>query len=150
MTNIELTKEQGQALQGRQGNPVDVIDPNTQERYVLLAREQYERVRSLLEISPAATAAAMPRVAPLMLKSMQSYWRDLTDLVTLKSTNQQWVAYHGDDRVCFGRTEVDVYQSCFRRGLQRGEFFVGALELDPEGIPPWGTLDGEWSLYRCL
>ena len=41
MTPIELTYEQLQALEAEQGTPVDVVDPATQRRYVLLAHEQY-------------------------------------------------------------------------------------------------------------
>ncbi len=69
-------------------------------------------------------------------------------LLKLESKTRQWVAYHGDERIGFGRTDVDAYQECFRRGLQRGEFFVAMIEADPEGIPPWGTLEGDWSLYE--
>ncbi len=49
MTNIELTNEQLRALHAEPGKPIDLVDPATQQRYVLLAREQYERVRPLLE-----------------------------------------------------------------------------------------------------
>jgi hypothetical protein len=56
------------------------------------------------------------------------------------------VAYHGDERIGFGKTQTEVYQECFRRGLQRGEFYVGWIEADE--IPPWGTIQGDWSLYE--
>jgi hypothetical protein len=52
MAEIELTDAQRQALQAERGKPVAVVDPATQQRFVLLAREQYERVRSLLEGAP--------------------------------------------------------------------------------------------------
>ncbi len=45
---IELTEAQRQALQADHGSPVDVVDPATREHYVLLAREQYERVQPFL------------------------------------------------------------------------------------------------------
>jgi hypothetical protein len=58
MTPVVLTDEQRQALQAERGNPVEVVDPATQERYVLLTREQFER----LNPPPApATAAGGPR-----------------------------------------------------------------------------------------
>ncbi len=47
--NLELTDEQQRALHAEPGKPIDLVDPATQRRYVLLAREQYERVRPLLE-----------------------------------------------------------------------------------------------------
>ena len=55
----------------------------------------------------------------------------------------------GDEHVAIARSQVDAYQECFRRGLQRGEFSVGWLRADPEGIPPWGSVRGsDWSFYR--
>jgi hypothetical protein len=63
--------------------------------------------------------------------------------VGLPCRSRQWVAYHGDERVGFGKTQTEVYQECFRRGLQRGEFYVGKLKADLEGLPPWGTLQSD-------
>jgi hypothetical protein len=48
----------------------------------------------------------------------------------MKTRFRQWVAYHGDERVGFGRSKSDLYQECFRRGLRRGEFVV--RRIDPE------------------
>jgi hypothetical protein len=52
MSIIELTDNQRQALQVERGRPIELVDPETQQRYVLLAREQYERVRDVLEECP--------------------------------------------------------------------------------------------------
>ena len=67
MIEIELTNEQRRVLQTGPSQPVDVVDPATRQRYVLLAREQYERVRSVVEGSsgqapppPVASAAPSP------------------------------------------------------------------------------------------
>jgi hypothetical protein len=148
MTEIELTDEQRRALQADPGRPVGVVDPATQQQYVLLAREQYERVRPLLEQPAAEAANPPPGIAPQMLQSMQAYWRDLPKLLALKSQRRRWVAYHGQERIGFGKTQQELYQECFRRGLQREEFYVGFLELDPEHIPPWGTIECDGSLYE--
>jgi hypothetical protein len=144
MTTIELTEEQQRALQAEPGKRINFLNPVTQQVYVLLAREQYERVRTLLE----QPRVAVPRIPQLMLQSMQAYWRDLPDLLKMKLRKQRWVAYHADERVGFGRSQVKLYQECFRRGFQRGEFYVGKLEADPEGLPPWGKREGDWSLYE--
>ena len=61
MTEIELTDAQRQALQAEQGKPVDVVDPATRRRYVLLAHEQYERVRALLEPAGEPEPPGRPR-----------------------------------------------------------------------------------------
>jgi hypothetical protein len=68
-------------------------------------------------------------------------------LLKLKSRKRQWVAYHGAERVVIGRTDSDVYQSCLRRGLQRGEFYVASIgERD---TPPWAVEPIERFLYEA-
>ena len=51
---IELTKEQRQELSGPE--PV-AIDPETQQTYVLVRREVYERLRALLDEDTVYTTA---------------------------------------------------------------------------------------------
>ncbi len=46
---IELTKHQQQILKERPEFPPHVLNPETQETFVLLHQEMYERVRALLE-----------------------------------------------------------------------------------------------------
>ncbi len=46
--SIELTDEQQQAFDAENGTPT-VVDPRTQDAYVLVRTEVYQRVRSLLE-----------------------------------------------------------------------------------------------------
>ncbi len=43
---IEITDEQRQRLES--GEAVDIIDPRTAQRYVILQKDVYERVRHLL------------------------------------------------------------------------------------------------------
>ena len=151
MKTIELTDQQRQAIQAEPGMPVDVVDPATKQTYVLVAREQYEqyeRMRMLLEEGPPATTPECPAgMTPLMFQSQRAFWHDLSELLTLKSRKRRWVAYHGDERIGFGRTDAELYQECFRRGLQRGQFYVGFLE--PLETPPWGPSVIEESLYEC-
>jgi hypothetical protein len=46
---IHLTEQQRQAIAAHRGQPVEIVDPNTDRAYVLLARERYDRVRHLLD-----------------------------------------------------------------------------------------------------
>jgi hypothetical protein len=46
--SIELTETQQQALD-KQAGPLRVVDPRTNETYVLVRSEVYERIRSILE-----------------------------------------------------------------------------------------------------
>jgi hypothetical protein len=147
MTTIELTDAQRQALQAERGQPVDVLDPATQQRYVLLAREQYERMCALLEHEPVPEPRqTTDPIPPGILRSQQAFWRDLPGLLKLKSRRRRYVAYHGDERLAFGRTQTELYQECFRRGLQREEIYIGLLE-EREG-PPWRSTPLEDSLYE--
>ncbi|MBI1904023.1 MAG: hypothetical protein HYS13_23225 [Planctomycetia bacterium] len=74
----------------------------------------------------ASTARTENQVPPMIVRSQQAFARDLPEL--LKTHYFQWVAYHGDERVGFGRTETELYQRCFRRGLKDDEFVVRSIE----------------------
>jgi hypothetical protein len=141
---IELNAEQRQAV--AQGEPVRIVDPLTQDAYVLVRAEVYERLSG--ELPPPELPPPNPKIPPGVLHSEQAFWQDLPELLKHKRNRGKWAAYHGSERVAIGRTDVEAYQECFRRGLKDEEFYVGKLEADPDGIPPWGTLDGEWSLFE--
>jgi hypothetical protein len=46
---IELTPEQGQALDSQAEQPPVVVDPRTGQEYLLIRREIYEQVRGILK-----------------------------------------------------------------------------------------------------
>jgi hypothetical protein len=140
---IELNPEQRQAV--AQGEPVHIIDPLTHVAYVLVRAEVYARLAAELQ-RPAERLD--PEIPPLMLRSQQAFWQDLPDLLNDQLNHGKWVAYHGGERVAFGRSDVEAYQECVRRGLKHEEFYVGRLEADPDGVPPWGTLEADWSLFE--
>jgi hypothetical protein len=48
MMTIELTDSQRQALDARPDEPVQVVDPRTQEVYVLLRADSYARLTGFL------------------------------------------------------------------------------------------------------
>ena len=140
---IELNPEQQQAV--AQCEPVHIIDHLTHNAYVLVRAEVYALLAAAL---PRPAERADPEIPPLMLRSQQAFWRDLPELLKDKRNHGKWVAYHGGERVAFGQSDVEAYQECFRRGLKHEEFYVGRLEADPDGVPPWGTLDADWSLFE--
>ena len=74
------------------------------------------QLRELIESDPL----------PMIQKSIDAFRRDLPEL--LKTHPDRWVAYHGDERVGFGRTETELYRRCFARGLTRDDFIVGFTE----------------------
>ena len=140
---IELDSEQRQAI--ALGQPVRIIDPVTHDAYVLVRAEDYVR---LAEAPQRPAGQPHPGIPPGILRSQQVFWRDLSGLLMVRRNHRKWAAYHGEERVVIARSAVDAYRECLRRGLQRGEFYVGKLEADPDGIPPWGTIESDWSLYE--
>lgn len=125
MTSIELTDDQRQALQAEQGKPLDVVDPATKQHYVLLAQEQYERVRNLLE---TPSAPAMTGVPPGILRSQQAFWRDLPALLKEKKNHGKWVCYHGDERIGISVKSDDLIRECLRRGLKEDQYDLDVIE----------------------
>jgi hypothetical protein len=147
MASIRLTDEQLQAIERSGEQPLTAIDPRTNTAYVLIRADVYRDAASLLDQAPPPRSReSAGQVAPIMLQSQQAFWRELPELLKLKSRKRQWVAYHGNERVTVGRTDVEVYQECLRRGLRRGEFYVASIgERD---TPPWAVEPIEESLYE--
>jgi hypothetical protein len=141
---IELNTEQRQAM--AQGQPVRIIDPETQDAYVLFRAVDYARLEGSL---PRPAGQPHPEIPPMVLRSEQAFWRDLPELLKNRRNRGKWVAYHGEERVAITRSDVDAYQECFRQGLKHEEFYVGKVKADPDGIPPWGPFEGDWTFYEA-
>jgi hypothetical protein len=135
MTSIELTDGQRQALQTQQGKPIDMVDPGTQQHYVLIAQEQYERVRSLLEKGTSEAASGAAGVAPGILRSQKAFWRDLPELLKTKKNQGKWVCYHGDERIGIAAGAKPLIRECLRRGLRRDQYDLDIIEA--RDLPPW-------------
>ncbi len=144
--HIELSDEERRLAQ--QGQPLDAIDPQTNEAYVLIAKPRFEEVRSHLGPVVAALAgngtgqAEAPEldIPEGVRLSKEAYRRELPELLKQKKLARQWVAYHRNDRICIGRDGGAVLEECFNRGLAADEFFVGwidpcGFEVDEEVEP---------------
>ena len=93
------------------------------ERPDLTDDERAAKLRELLDSEPL----------PMIQKSIDAFRRDLPEL--LKTHPGKWVAYHGDERVGFGKTQTELYQRCFARGLTRDDFVAAFTEpgaFDPD------------------
>jgi hypothetical protein len=132
--DIELTEQQRQALGEQVNGPVNVVDPQSWRSYVLLRREEYERLQALVDKEPAP-APAVWEVPAGIRASQEAYWRDLPELLKQKLPGRPWVAYHRGERIGFSETDAELYQECERRGIPRGEFYVDRVE--PSEFPPW-------------
>jgi len=67
---IELTEEQRQELSGPE--PFRMVDPGTQQRYVLIREELYERMRSIVDEG----ALDSREVGMLIERAMREYDED--------------------------------------------------------------------------
>jgi hypothetical protein len=132
---IELTETQRQALQAESGKPVDVVDPTTQRRFVLLAQEQYERVRLLLEHAAEGAMMAECAVSPGILRSQQAFWRDLPDLLKTKKNHGKWVCYREDERIGIADSDEPLIRECLRRNIPDDGYDLFVIK--PRTIPPW-------------
>jgi hypothetical protein len=138
--SIELTEEQRLLVERHVSQPVEVVDPRTNRRYVLLARELYERVRSLLGPNPAPAPrepaeTAADLIPPGILRSQQAFWRDLPALLRDRKNKGKWVCYHGDERVGIAPTGRELIGECLRRGLGTDECHLDVIE--PRALAPW-------------
>ncbi len=70
---------------------------------------------------------------PMIQKSIDAFRRDLPEL--LKKHRGRYVAYQGDERIGIGPSQIDLYETCFRRGLTRDDFVVCGIDegvFDPD------------------
>ena len=70
---------------------------------------------------------------PMIQKSIAAIRRDLPEL--LKRHRGSWVAYNGDERIGFGKSQTGLYEECLRRGLTRDDFVVCGVDegvFDPD------------------
>jgi hypothetical protein len=67
---------------------------------------------------------------PLIAQGKEAFRRDFPRL--LKKHRGKWVAYSGDQQIGIARSDLDLYEQCFRSGLKRTEFVI--LRIDPEAV----------------
>jgi hypothetical protein len=59
---------------------------------------------------------------PLYVRSQEAFYRNLGEL--MKTHEEEWVAYHGDEYVIAAKTKDEAWEHCLQRGLKLGEFAV--------------------------
>jgi hypothetical protein len=91
--------------------------------------------RDSTDAQRAAQIGALLESAPLPMieKSIEAFRRNLPEM--LKTRRGEWVAFHGEELVGFARTQTELVQECFRRGLTLDDFVVCTVDewvFDPE------------------
>jgi hypothetical protein len=76
----------------------------------------------------------------MIQKAMEKHRRDLPEL--MKRHADQWVVYHGEERLEFGRSKRALYHKYLDRGLKPDELIV--LGVEPE-LPPDELDPSEWA-----
>jgi hypothetical protein len=81
------------------------------------------------------------KVPPMIQKAIERHRHDLPEL--MKRHADQWVAYRGEQRLEFGRSQRVLYRKYLDRGLSLDELIV--LGVEPE-LPDEVELDpSEWA-----
>src|SRR5205807_4408623 len=79
----------------------------------------------LCERKPGEAEEPLPlKVPPIIQEAQQAFQRDLATL--LRERPGQWVAYHRDAIIGFGKTKTELYRQCLQKH-RRGEFMVRAI-----------------------
>lgn len=99
------------------------VNQKTESRCELTDEERATKLQELMDSEPL----------PMIQKSIEAFRRDLPDM--LRTHRGEWVAYHGDQRIDFGKSQTELYKACFRRGLTRDDFVVCGVDeatFDPD------------------
>jgi hypothetical protein len=148
---IELTEQQRRVVEEQAGRPIEVVDPASLRCYILIARDQFEKVRSMLdEPSPApASPSQLPlEIPPGIRRSQEAFWRDLPELLKQRKLRGQWVCYHGDERVGVSKDDAELFRRCRERGLEESDFDVFVIE--ERETPPWEPEEMDQSLFEAV
>src|SRR5262249_4188455 len=119
---IELSPEQRQVLAGP--GPAHILDPETNQTYVLIRAELYERLRPLLEDRPASN---LPEIPPGIRRAQEALPRDLPQLLENRRLRGRWIAYHADERIGIARDKFTLIEECIRRGFADDEYYIGMI-----------------------
>jgi hypothetical protein len=133
-----LTPEQALAARAANGRPVQLEDPETREKYLLVKEDAYRQPPGEAKPEPD-----LPEIPEGIRRSQEAFFRALPDLLKQRSLRGRWVAYSGEEQVKVGKTMEAVIRECNRRGLGREEYDVFVIEpQSPE--PEEVTFPSAW------
>jgi hypothetical protein len=130
---IELTEQQRQLV--REGKPIDVVDPQTNEAFVLIPRQQFEELRP--PPAPPTNSSIIPEGIRL---SQQAFRRALPQLLQQKRLVGQWVAFNRQEQIGLALDANTLLRACLNRGLGEDEFYIGWIDpcelIEEEEVEP--------------
>jgi hypothetical protein len=141
MSMIGLTPEHRRLVEQAGDQPVRLEDTEIHQAYVLMRADVYERVRDVIE----PRSGEELHVPDGIRKSQEAFFRDLPELLNDRRLRAKYVAYHGDERVKIGRSEVEVIRECLRPALRADRYDVFVIRpqsSEPEEVDyPSGWCD---------
>ncbi len=136
---IELTAEQLQALDNANGSPPIVVDTRTQDAYVLVRAEIFERLQKStapetgapIQSLPAdSNAADIPGMDEGIKRAKAALRRDLPELLASRRTRGKYVCYHLEKRVGISKDYFALIRECKRRNFPRNECTIEKIAPD--------------------
>jgi len=122
---IELTLEQHQALGHDQTRPIEVIDPVSGIPYVLVAREQFDKLHYSPENNTELKSWCIPEG---IRRSQEALRKALPALLSQPKLSRCWVAYHGSECIGVSADGPSLREECFRRGLPDDQYYIGLID----------------------
>ena len=144
---VELTGQQRKLVDQCSGQPIELVDPQTHQIYVLIAREQFEQMKPLHKETPPPPTFEIPEG---IRRSQTAMRRELPKLLENKKLRGQWVAYHGEERVGL-RSQTILIEACIKCGYESREYYVAwvnpceSFEEEELETRPWHSDNDELS-----
>lgn len=125
---IELTPEQQQALDASPAIPPVLVDPRTEEKYILVKASDFAQTHPRAEYEPPLESLMSEgiRLARAAIR------RDLPAMLAERRTRGKWAGYGRDTRVIVDKNYEKVLNECFRRGYRDDEIMV--IKVEPDAI----------------
>ncbi len=132
--DLPLPEPMQKALDAQNGGPLRLIDPRTNEPYVLIRAEAYQQ-------QSASPSGPEPGVPPGIRQSREAFLRNLAHLLREYPGDCWWAGYEGNELLGVARTQAELLRECHRRGLAYEQYYVGLIR-------PYGTAEEEEEIER--
>ena len=119
---MELTAELQKALDESGGKPPVMVDQRTQQTYVLIRSEEYERLTG----GPIQDQTSGVPEGIRLAKA--AFRRDLPELLANRRMRGKYVCYQRDKRVIVGKDYLGVIAEVVRLNIPEEDYIVASVE----------------------